>query len=474
MARSYRRNLSCPTRNTSTVTVTFPTRTLGSMRLVPGTSFSSVTRLLVGGLVSALVTSVLLSSPAGATTPKAPGDFTGHGFDTCVAPSQSVMDTWNLASPFSAIGIYVSGNSRYCGDAYQPNLTRAWVQRNADNGWRFIPIHVGRQSPCFKNNPASRVQKQKMSTDVATARAEAVSEAQETIAALTKYGFGKGSVSYLDLEWYARSSACDNIVLEFVDAWTEHLHSQGYLSGLYSSGSAAIKLVDEARLSGRPGFTLPDHMWNAWVNQQADTRGGPYLSDTGWVDHQRIHQYHNGINVTYGGKTVNIDKNYLDVGRGSVAVKQSRPCGVTRSFTRYPTLRTGAKRREVAALECLLKKQGYLKKIDTRYGGGTARAVAKFRRSKGLGSSGTTNGATWTALLAKGSNPRVLKEGSVGEPVWRLQQSLTAAGLKPGLTGVYDARTAASVKAYRKARKLSGYTTTESKVWSQLRRGKKA
>jgi peptidoglycan hydrolase-like protein with peptidoglycan-binding domain len=446
------------------------------MRLVPGLSIkpSSTTRLLITGLVTGLAASVLLSTPARAATPQAPGDFTGHGFDTCVAPSQSTMDTWNLTSPYSAVGIYISGNSRYCGDNYQPHLSRTWVQRNANNGWRFIPIHVGRQAPCFKNNPSSRVQKQRMSTTVSTARSQAVSEAEETIAALTKYGFGRGSVSYLDIEWFARSSACDTIVLEFADAWTEHLHSRGYKSGLYSSGSAAIKLVDEARLAGRPGFTLPDHMWNAWVNKVADTRGGPYLSDTGWTNHQRIHQYHNGVNVSHGGKTINIDKNYLDVGKGSVATRPAKPCGYTRAFTRYPTLKVGAKRTEVAALECLLKKKGYLKKVDTTYGNGTAKAVATFRKSKGWKSSGTTSRATWTALLARGTNPRVLKQGSVGAAVWRLQWALTAAGEKPGFSGVYDAKTVRAVQAYRKARKLRGYVTTDSTVWAQLQRGKTA
>jgi peptidoglycan hydrolase-like protein with peptidoglycan-binding domain len=440
------------------------------MRLVP----SPTSRLLIVGLVTGLVASILLSSPARAATPQAPGDFTGHGFDACVAPSQSVMDTWNTTSPFSAIGIYVSGNSRYCGDAYQPNLTASWVARNAANGWRFIPIHVGRQVPCFVNNPQSRVQKKKMSTDVTTARAQAVGEAQETIAALTKYGFGPGSVSYLDIEWYARTAACDNVVLEFIDAWTEYLHSQGYLSGLYSSGSAAIKVVDQARLAGRPGMTFPDHLWNAWVNQVADTRGGPYLSDSGWTNHQRIHQYHNGVNVTYGGKTINIDKNFLDVGRGSVASRRSTPCGVKVTFRSYPTLKKGAKRAEVAALECLLQKQGLVKKVDRSFGAGTARAVSTFRVRSGLKASGTVSRATWTALLARGSNPRALKEGSVGEPVWRLQRALTAAGAKPGQTGVYDARTVKAVRTYRKARRLSSYPTVESKVWSQLRRGKTA
>src|SRR4051794_470776 len=150
------------------------------MRLVP----SPATRLLIVTVLTGLAASFLLSSPASAARPKAPGSFTGHGFDACVAPKQSVMDTWNLQSPFSAVGIYVSGNSRYCGDTHQPNLTRSWVARNASNGWRFIPIHVGRQVPCYKNNPRSRVQKRHMSTNVATARRQARSEARETIAAL--------------------------------------------------------------------------------------------------------------------------------------------------------------------------------------------------------------------------------------------------------------------------------------------------
>ena len=131
------------------------------MRLVP----SPTSRLTITGVLTGLAATFLMSSPAHAA-PRAPGDFTGNGFDACVAPSQSVMDTWNLRSPYAAIGIYVSGSSRYCGDAYQPNLSKAWVATNAANGWRFMPIHVGRQAPCFVNNPDSRVQKKRMSYTV--------------------------------------------------------------------------------------------------------------------------------------------------------------------------------------------------------------------------------------------------------------------------------------------------------------------
>ncbi|MET1036740.1 MAG: glycoside hydrolase domain-containing protein [Aeromicrobium sp.] len=440
------------------------------MRPMPRLLLTSA-RLPILALVVGLVASVLLTSPARAATPKAPGAFTGYGFDTCVAPTQATMDTWNLTSPYSAVGIYISGSSRYCGDAFQPNLSPGWVAQNARNGWRFLPIHVGRQAPCFANNPDSRVQKKKMSRSAATARKQARVEAKETVAALKKYGFGRNSVSYLDIEWYARTAACDRIVLEFVDAWTEYLHAKGYKSGLYGSGSAAIQAVDEARSSGRRGFTEPDQMWIAWGNGKADTKGGPYLADSGWK-RQRVHQYQLDVTVKHGGASILIDKNFMDVGKGSRAGKDSKPCGATQTFSRYATLKVGAKGDQVKALECLLKKQGVLSSVDKHFGIGTARAVDAFRATKGWSANGTATRSVWTALLAAGKNPRVLKQGSVGPSVWRLQRTLVAAGLSLKITGVYDTHTVKAVRAYRKARGLSGYTTTEASVWAELQRGR--
>jgi len=42
------------------------------------------------------------------------------------------------------------------------------------------------------------------------------------------------------------------------------------------------------------------------------------------------------------------------------------------------------------------------------------------------------------------------------------------------MTGVYDSSTVSAVEAYRRANKLSVYTTTESSVWSLLQSGKTA
>lgn len=435
---------------------------------------SPAARLFVAGLLTALTAPFLAVTYASAATPPAPGNFTGYGFDACVAPSQKVMDAWNLHSPFSAIGIYISGNSRYCSDKDQPNLSKEWVAKNAANGWRFMPIHVGYQSPCFKNNPQSKVQKKHMSSDPVKARVQGQSDAAETIAALVKLGFGDGSYSYLDLEAAPHSTSCDNAELAFADGWTDYLHDNGYKSGVYSSGSAAIKLIDSARKAKRKDFTLPDQMWNAWTNQKADTDGGSYLSADGWTNHQRIHQYDNGLNLTYGGQKLNIDKDYLDVGKGSVASKESLPCEVKFSFSSYPRLTSGSAGAAVSALQCLLTQQGFATDVSGVFGSSTAKAIDGFRAKLGWGKTGHTTQPTWTALLAAGSKPHVLKQGSVGEAVWRLQRALVAAGASVSINGKYDSKTGTAVKAYRAANGLSGEPYAEATFWSRLQSGKPA
>jgi hypothetical protein len=432
---------------------------------------SPTARLSIATVVAALAATLLVSSPARAATPSAPGNFTGWGFDACVAPSQKVMDAWNLKSPYTAIGIYVSGNSRYCGDKYQPNLSKSWVSRNAANGWKFLPIHVGYQSPCFVNNSKSRVQKKKMSKTLSTARSQGVSDAKETVAALKKYGFGPGSYSYLDLEWYSRTAACDNAVLEFSDAWTEHLHKAGYKSGVYSSGSAVIKLLDETRAKGRKGFTFPDQVWFAWTNEKADLDGGSYLRDSFWPS-QRIHQYHNGVDQRFDGHTINIDKNAIKVGKGSVRFAEALPCDVPMTFSSYPKLQVGSEGPQVAALQCLLKQQGLKSTVGDGFGGGTRAGVDAFRARLGWKPTGATTRPTWTALLSAGSIPRVLKQGSTGQGVWRLQRSLRAAGLSLDVNGLYDGKTVAAVKKYREANGGYGYTTADAALWRLLQKGR--
>ena len=75
-------------------------------------------RTLLAALAMVLAAPLVGSAPAtaepgtGGTAPRlatqrqialaTPGDFTGHGFDQCLAPTQSAMDTWWRKSPFTA------------------------------------------------------------------------------------------------------------------------------------------------------------------------------------------------------------------------------------------------------------------------------------------------------------------------------------------------------------------------------------
>jgi len=414
----------------------------------------------------------MTAAPASASTPQAPGNFTGYGFDACVAPTQKVMDAWNLKSPYSAIGIYVSGNSRYCGDKYQPNLSKAWVQKNADNGWRFMPIHVGYQAPCFKNNPNSRVQKKRMSTTTSTARSQATSDGKEVVAAAKKYGFGGGSVVYLDMEYYARADTkCDAAVRQFIDAWNKQVVASGYKPGLYSSGSAAIRSIDLLRAKPPAGYTFPHHMWIAWTNKVANTDGGPYLSDSGWKNHQRIHQYWNGVDVKFGGHTINIDKNYLDVGKGSVASADPKPCGVTMTFKAYPSLYPGARRSEVSAAQCMLRELGYTAPLNGRMDAATSATVSKFKKDRGWPQDGKVTRREWVALLSTGSKPRVLKYGSVGASVWRLQRALVADRQILTINGKFGTSTENAIQKLRKFNNVAAAPTAESSVWALLTKG---
>jgi peptidoglycan hydrolase-like protein with peptidoglycan-binding domain len=428
--------------------------------------------MTVAGMLAALAASVLPASAAHAAAPPAPGNFTGFGFDTCVAPSQSVMDAWNLSSPYSAIGIYISGNSRYCGDQYQPNLSPSWVATNAARGWRFLPIHVGYQAPCFRNNPDSRVQKKKMSSTFSVAESQARSDADEAVAALKRYGFAAKAFIYLDIEWYDRSDRhCDYTVRHFVDAFNERVRSLGYMAGLYSSGSAAIKSIDEVRSS--PDFHLPSHMWFAWTNKKSNTDGGPYLSDSGWQNHRRIHQYHNGVSQSFDGKRLTIDKDFLDVGTGSQAPTPERYCGFNPNWRSWPVVKLGDSNGHVTVMQCRLKALGFTETVDGTVTSGTLKAINDFRQSKGWARNSTTSRAFWTALLAAGHEPRVMKYGSVSQEVWRLQRTLTAAGWTVPLNGFYNSATISVVRAYRKANGLPGYDTTTSAVWRLLKAGKR-
>ncbi|MEV8411255.1 glycoside hydrolase domain-containing protein, partial [Streptomyces niveus] len=396
--------------------------------------------------------------PLAAAGPQ-PGSYLGKGFDACAAPSQAAMNAWQTSSPYSAVGVYISGSFRGCS---QPNLTASWVTAQTGNGWRLFPIDVGRQAPCTSYSL-------KISTDPATAKSQGVTAAAGAITAASNLGIPAGSAIYSDIEAYTSTASCKASVMSYLSGWTERLHTSGYLSGLYSSAASGIK--DAASEYNNGAYTRVDHLFYAWWNDAADTNTGSYVPSNYWSNHQRIHQYAGEVTESYGGYSINIDRDYLDVGNGTPPPASCT--GANYNFTAYNTVQSGSSGDQVKAAQCLLDAAGFDPGTpDGIFGSATATAARNFQTSKGLTADGAVGAKTWTALLSRGSTPTI-QNGSTGEAVTRLQRALTAAlGRTVGIDGAFGSGTAQAARDYQSSRGLGADGIVGPATWSALQSGK--
>jgi hypothetical protein len=436
------------------------------------TSLARTAVVALTGLAT-VTAGLVLASPASAANRVTPGSFTGYGFDQCTAPTQSSMDAWLTSSPYWAVGIYISGDSRGC--LSQPNLSATWVATQLAHGWRLLPITLGPQASCTTRERYLRQVRISPSPTgtYATARNQGRAEADKTVAAAQALGISAGSTLWYDLEAFATSRTdCRESALAFLSAWTEQLHARRYVSGVYSSAASGIKMLDDARVT-RPGaYVMPDRLWVADWNGRADT-GSTYLRTDGWASHGRVHQYRGGHNETYGGVTINIDNNWVDLGRGSVAPRERSRCGgVALSAARYPYRRIGHTGALVKAAQCLLSEQRlYSGAVDGAYDAEVGAAARAYRAAHGLPASSTVGRRVWVAMLAQGTAP-LLKYGAASDAVRRLQRSLNAAdGAGLAVTGVFEGATTAAVRRYQHDHGLSQTGVVTSAMWAKLLAG---
>ncbi len=334
---------------------------------VPASLVAAV--LLVASLMGPVIGRV---SPAYADNPVTPGNFTGYGFDQCLAPSQDSMDRWLNYSPFWAVGIYISGDSRACRN--QPNLTPEWVSTQLAKGWRLLPITLGPQASCQPRFPRYGDDKKIDPTPGANgtyyrARKQGEAEADKAVTAAQALGISAGSTLWYDLEGFDSSLRdCRESALRFLSGWTYQLGQLGYVSGVYSGASSGIKMLDDARINRPDAFHLPARIWIARWDGVANT-STTYISDDGWVG-GRVKQYLGGHDETWGGVRINIDRNFLDLGKGSVAAAEDHCGGVRVNFWIYDPLQPGVENIvKVKALQCLLTEQGvYAGPTDGTFG----------------------------------------------------------------------------------------------------------
>ena len=250
----------------------------------------------------------LLTPTAAAAVPASATSYAGEGFDACTAPSSAYMSAWKSASPYGAVGVYIGGADRACA---QPNLTASWVSQQAALGWHFLPTYVGVQAALGQiTSPAS----------------QGVAAAQDAVTQAAALGFGPGTPIYYDMEAYPSTQASN--ALGFLSAWTTQLHVDGYRSAVYSSSSSGITDLAGNLLR----YAMPDLIWDALWNGDAST-ADPAIPSTDWASHQRAHQYNGGVNAAYGGDTLNIDQDYLDIAVSPLPADPAQRTLVTRGGT---------------------------------------------------------------------------------------------------------------------------------------------
>jgi hypothetical protein len=438
-------------------------------------------RSLTGAFTGLIVAVAALAGPppASAENVVTPGNFTGYGFDQCLGPTQSAMDTWLRTSPFLAVGIYISGDSRGCRS--QPNLTKKWVATQLRKGWRLLPITLGPQASCHPSFPRysdDEVIKPKPGKGgkYRPARRQARREATKTVEAATALGIAPRSTLWYDLEGFdVTNTHCRESSLAFLSAYTVKIHALGYVSGVYSSASSGIKMLDDARVNRPDAFTLPDAIWIARWDGKANTQTD-YIRDDGWLPGGRMKQYRGGHNETWGGVTINIDSNWLDLGKGSWAAPVEHCNGVEVNQGSYQVLAEGTTASgQVTALQCLLKEAGlYGGKLNGVYNDKTVAAARTWQTDHGFQASSTWGRVHWMSLHAAGSSP-VLKFGSAGEEVRRVQRTLKSASatLDLKVTGVYNRATQKAVKAYQADIGQQDNGIVIGKTWRAMRNGKR-
>jgi photosystem II stability/assembly factor-like uncharacterized protein len=228
---------------------------------------------------------------------------TQHGFDRCWLPTVNQMQAWWDESPYYVWNIYLGGIHYFCPSE---DLTTAWVQSVAQQGWKFSLTWVGPQAPCsvfihkFSGNPL-------------VAFGEGKDEAAAALAAAESLGISGEKIIYYDMEFYPSSNPeCNQAVNAFLEGWNVWLHLQGDFSGVYSSPCFS-NIKEWASI-----LPPPDDVWIAhWISEGYDPLATVWdvacgLPNSYWANHQRIRQYAGEHTANWGGVTLTIDSNVLD------------------------------------------------------------------------------------------------------------------------------------------------------------------
>ena len=274
--------------------------------------------------------------PAGASATQ----YSGLAFDTCTAPPLAAISAWG-ASPYRAVGIYIGGVNRTCG---QPQLTPGWVTAVTKLKWRLLPVYKGLQPPCGGKATDKKIVP-------AQAASQGTAAADDAIAKATALGLRPGSAFYNDIENYTRTdTACRTATVTYLSAWTRELHRLGYVAGVYANLSSGA--LDLSGTYASAAYARPDALWVARYDGSPALTGWAGVPNGQWAVHQRAKQYRGTHNEAYGGVTISIDTDNIDapaatVSYGYQVTSTSALNARTGPSTSYPVAATYAPRATV-------------------------------------------------------------------------------------------------------------------------------
>jgi peptidoglycan hydrolase-like protein with peptidoglycan-binding domain len=132
-----------------------------------------------------------------------------------------------------------------------------------------------------------------------------------------------------------------------------------------------------------------------------------------------------------------------------------------------PVLKNGSSGPAVRDLQEALKALGYDPgPVDGAFGAKTESAVKKFQQAREIAADGIVGRVTWINIDEADQSEPVLKVGSTGLPVRRLQSRMSAVGFDTGgVDGRFGAKTEAAVRKLQQDFNLSVDGVVGPQTW---------
>ena len=342
-------------------------------------------------------------SPAGGTAAAAAtrsrrATSPGYGFDQCQRPTQRRWTPGCRPRRSSRSASTSPAPRAACRD--QPNLTPTWISTQLAKGWRLLPITLGPQASCnprfprYGTRPGDQPDAAAPAASTPRPPRRAPPRRRRRSPPRRRSGIVRGQHALVRPRGLRRHQhrAAASRRCAFLSAWTKQLHALGYVSGVYSSAGSGIKMLDDARVE-RPGDvrTCPTRSGSR-AGTARPTPPRRTSATTAGCPGGRMKQYQGGHDETWGGVTINIDRNYLDLGtarprRAETPLRRRRrsTSATTRAVTRRASdagAGQGAAVPAHGAEGVRRQDQRHVRRQDARRGRGPGRAATACRPAR--------------------------------------------------------------------------------------------